>query len=83
MIVVGKPRPSTRLAGHDLLDEGAAYVKDGRHSRRARNYGTGGEGRAKCLCGELSPVLPSGTTRKQWHREHKAAIRAQQAGGGR
>ena len=69
---------STRLAGHELLNEGAPYTKHGRNSYPARTgYGTGGKGHGKCSCGALSGWLESGSKRKQWHREHKDAIRAE------
>lgn len=68
--------PSVRLSGHELLSEGAPFVKEGRHSHLARSsYGTGGTGRGKCSCGALSEVLDSGTKRKAWHRGHKDEIR--------
>lgn len=66
---------STRLAGHELRDEGAPY--DGRGRKIWQNrWTTSGRGRAKCSCGALSPELPSGTQRKAWHRAHKAEVRA-------
>lgn len=68
---------NTRLSGHELLDEGAAYVKAGRWSHRIHYRGTGGTGRGKCSCGMVSEVLDSGTKRKAWHREHKNTIRAE------
>lgn len=39
---------------------------------------SGGEGRALCSRGELSPVLPSAPRRMVWHRDHKA-LRAEGA----
>lgn len=68
---------STRLAGHELLDEGAAYVKAGRWSHRITPRGTGGEGRGKCSCGVVSEILKSGNQRKAWHRDHKEAMKKQ------
>jgi hypothetical protein len=56
-----------RLAGHELWWEGRVDVGYG-----YRN----GLGRAHCSCGAWSPELPSTAKRKQWHREHKDAIRA-------
>jgi hypothetical protein len=66
----------SRLSGHVLLSEGAAYSG----KSRVRYHGTGGIGKAMCSCGVSSPVLDSGSKRKQWHREHKEAVR--KAGGG-
>lgn len=69
-----------RLAGHALVNEGAAHERRTVHidtvvfvRTRART------GFAVCSCGEQSPVLPSTGRRKQWHRDHKAAIREAQA----
>lgn len=55
-----------RLPGHSLHAEGRAYEQG---YRRA-------VGKAHCSCGAWSPVLPNDSSRKQWHRDHKAAIRA-------
>jgi hypothetical protein len=64
-----------RVKGHGLRSEGAAYVvdKDG-HISRTRYNTTGGLGRALCECGEMSPITNSSTTRKAWHRQHKAGM---------
>jgi len=62
------PTPN-RLVGHELWSEGKAIES------RDRYYDVR-EGRGKCSCGALSPVLPSKTKRKQWHRDHKADLRA-------
>lgn len=65
------------LAGHTLLWEGAAH-DDGGQKVRSGYYSTkGGQGRGKCSCGDLSEVLDSANQRKQWHRDHKARIRAE------
>ena len=61
----------TQIPGHGLAGEGAAHDDQGRRI----NGHTGGTGRAKCSCGEMSDVLPSGYKRKAWHREHKATTR--------
>lgn len=63
----------TLVSGHTLRYEGAPFDDEG---RRATAFSTGGRGRAKCSCGELSPVLDSGYQRKRWHREHKKAVSA-------
>lgn len=58
---------------HTLAFEGAPHDDEGNRIVRGidRYVGVGGEGRAKCSCGQLSSVLPSAYKRKQWHREHK------------
>ncbi|MDQ8040652.1 hypothetical protein RDI86_02195 [Cellulosimicrobium sp. XJ-DQ-B-000] len=71
---------STRLAGHELLWEGAPHEKraNGTFSRRW-GQGTGGTGHGLCSCGASSGEMTSGTQRKKWHREHKQQIREAQA----
>lgn len=67
----------SRLAGHELISEGAPFDIKGHPAFPARSsYGTGGTGRGKCSCGALSDVLDSGTKRKVWHRGHKEEIRS-------
>ena len=56
------------IKGHGLVGEGAPHDAEG---KRIWSVGTGGEGRGKCSCGELSEVLPSGMARKRWHKTHK------------
>jgi len=58
-----------RLAGHELRNEGRVY---GGYSAGYIN----GPGRATCSCGFRSEELPSTNARKQWHRDHKARVRA-------
>jgi hypothetical protein len=66
----------TRLAGHALLHEGAAHDYVGLRIV----YGDRSTGRAKCECGAMSEVLPSGAARRRWHAEiHKPAVLNQQA----
>lgn len=65
----------TVLHGHKLRGEGAPYNESGAPVRIA-SWSVGGEGRAKCECGDLSEVLPSAAARKRWHRLHKGDIRA-------
>ena len=60
------------LKGHTLLWEGAAH--DDRGLRVYRST----KGHGKCSCGDLSEPLDSTNQRKQWHRDHKANIRAEQ-----
>lgn len=59
---------------HTLWYEGAPHGDDGVRiiTGNGRYLGVAGVGRARCSCGELSPVLPSAYQRKAWHRAHKA-----------
>lgn len=57
-----------RITGHALIAEGKVLGE--------YRYGVGGVGVGGCSCGARSPELPSGNARKQWHREHKAAVLA-------
>ena len=65
---------SNRMKGHALIGEGAPHDDNGNRFPRLWG-GTNGDGRAKCSCGELSPVLGSGIQRKRWHRDHKERLR--------
>jgi hypothetical protein len=67
---------STRLAGHGLRAEGAAFTRDGRSFRRL--FEPNGPGSALCECGALSEELPNRARRKAWHRAHKDEIRHSQ-----
>lgn len=49
---------------HDLDDEGAPVVQD----PGALPW----QGRARCSCGDLSPVYASDIDRRVWHRRHAA-----------
>lgn len=72
---------STRVAGHELWAEGAAFrfSATSRRPQRVSFRGVGGEGFAVCSCGATSPAsLPSGAARKDWHRAHKAEVRVAQ-----
>lgn len=60
---------TTRLAGHTLPNEGRVYDVHGYKVNEAATA---------CSCGEQSPVLPNTAQRRQWHREHKDAVRAAQ-----
>jgi len=69
---------NTRLIGHGLRNEGAAFVKldDGRWRRvdSSRRAGFG-----LCECGAHSEWLDSDSARKRWHRfVHKPAAREQE-----
>jgi hypothetical protein len=55
-----------RLAGHTLQAEGRAYEWGYRRI----------DGKGICSCGATSRVLGSDSARRQWHRDHKTAIRA-------
>lgn len=63
------------VPGHTLAYEGAAHDDKGQVESRNGYVFRGGSGRAKCSCGELSPVMTSAAQRRQWHRSHKASIR--------
>jgi len=69
---------NTRLAGHELVREGAPHNERGYQERSAYS-GTGGSGYGKCSCGELSGLLHSGNARQKWHREHKNTIRGEKS----
>lgn len=71
---------SNRLSGHTLRNEGAAQMRRTIHIDTIVYMPTWTRrGFAVCSCGEESPVLPSNGRRKQWHRDHKEAIRAGEA----
>lgn len=59
-----------RVSGHALRNEGAAYYDNGSQI----SYGDRSVGRAKCECGEMSEVLPSGAARRRWHAQHKLDV---------
>lgn len=66
---------SNLVKGHTLCYEGAPHNEHGDVDIAWGGYiSRGGEGRAKCSCGQLSEVLPSAKQRQQWHREHKAEV---------
>lgn len=69
---------SALVKGHTLRCEGAPFERIAQggsiYARRLNNGGVSGTGRALCSCGATSDVLESGGARKQWHREHKAAV---------
>lgn len=68
-------KKTVRVKGHSLIGEGKAHNDKGGVEYSASVMGTSGIGRAKCSCGALSGVLVSANLRKQWHRDHKEAIR--------
>lgn len=65
-----------RVPGHTLVGEGKPFDQPpccylaGRY-----RMGTSGDGHGKCSCGATSEHLLSGAERKQWHREHKQAVK--------
>ena len=59
-----------RVKGHTLVGEGWPL-----NYRGDRLYTTS-QGHARCSCGLASGLLQTNRQRKQWHREHKDAIRA-------
>jgi hypothetical protein len=61
----------SRLSGHGLRHEGAAFIGAG---IRSRDFA--GPGMALCECGRYSPVIKNRAQRKQWHKDHKDDIRA-------
>lgn len=61
----------TLLTGHGLRAEGAAFSKDG---VRLRWNTTAGPGCGMCSCGAVSESLPTGSARRQWHRQHKRQV---------
>lgn len=63
----------TRTLTHELVRLGAPHDDDGRliaDRCAGGRASTSGTGRARCTCGELSPVLPNGAHRRGWHAEH-------------
>jgi hypothetical protein len=69
---------STRLVGHGLRAEGAAFFLFAPGKVQRRLIGNG-PGRGLCECGDVSDELPNRAARKRWHREHKEQIKAQPA----
>lgn len=63
------------VPGHTLLGAGTPCDNGGQPISGT----TAGRGRGRCSCGELSPELGSGGSRRRWHREHKAEVWAVQA----
>lgn len=56
---------------HALCYNGAPYDADGQ-LRHIDKRVTSGSGRARCACGALSDVLPTGSARRAWFKDHKA-----------
>lgn len=67
----------TRVSGHYLLNEGAPFnIYKNRITNGARYITSAGEGRALCSCGQLSDAFPSAYARRNWHKIHKADVKA-------
>ena len=66
------------LAGHALAGEGAAYTAEGDYARTDGFWiVTAGQGHGKCECGAISPETGGRKYRREWHRQHKTAVREQ------
>ena len=72
----------TRVSGHTLTSEGAAYrvFGDSQYPKRVQWNTTSGTGFALCSCGARSPILDSANLRKAWHRSHKAEVTSSGSG---
>ena len=69
---------NTRVAGHGLKAEGKPFTWSDRDGRYVRVYPAHArEGRGRCECGEVSPVLESHGARQRWHAAHKAGTATQ------
>lgn len=60
------------VPGHTLVGKGRPYDENG--DGLSWSSSPVGEGRAKCECGWLSPVLASVRDRKLYHYEHKRMV---------
>jgi|GEM_PF-3697052 len=65
---------SNRMAGHELIAEGAPHDPKGRRVNSLYS-GVSGAGCGKCSCGKLSSAMASANKRKAWHRAHKEELR--------
>ena len=69
---------TTRVSGHELLNEGAAFQRNPDPARRwplrVEHNTVSGVGFGLCSCGARSGVLTSGNQRKAWHRTHKHEV---------
>lgn len=67
-------RVQFRVPGHTLVAGGWAHYID-RSGKLVPCASPSGEGRALCVCGAYSPVLPSQHKRGKWMREdHKPQV---------
>ena len=62
----------SRLVGHGLRHEGAAFVGT---VSLIRSDDFSGPGIALCECGARSPWIKNRAQRQRWHRDHKDDIR--------
>ncbi|MGW8430913.1 hypothetical protein ACWGJ9_07285 [Curtobacterium citreum] len=70
---------TTRVPGHELRSEGAAYKpgdRRGTHLRVHPGWSVSGFGYGLCTCGAKSEQLTSGAQRKAWHHQHKLKVTA-------
>lgn len=64
-----------RIEGHTLVKKGWGHHIDYSDDRILLNDKPGGNGRALCTCGRVSPILPSQYKRNIWMREdHKPEV---------
>lgn len=64
----------TLVKGHTLVTEGAPFAID--ENQQVVKVRDGTMGRGLCSCGAMSDIVAFRNERKQWHREHKARVRA-------
>lgn len=68
--------PNPPIKGHALAGQGAPHDAQGHRIPGKSWYGSvAGPGHAKCQCGAISPHLSGPSKRRDWHREHKSALR--------
>src|SRR5699024_7813455 len=60
---------STRLKGHALMADGAAFSQDGERLFPGK---TGGWGHGRCECGIICAETDTRKARVEWHRKHRA-----------
>jgi hypothetical protein len=67
-----------RVPGHALDPQALARDEDGNPIPMWKQPIRGrAAGRARCSCGEMSPVLDNGPARREWHQEHKLDVLVQ------
>ena len=62
---------STRLKGHALMADGAAFSQDGERLFPGK---TGGWGHGRCECGIICAETDTRKARVEWHRKHRAKV---------
>lgn len=60
------------VPGHGIVERGHAHDDAG--VLKPAPYGAPVRGRGRCVCGELSPSLPSTLARQRWHRDHRERL---------